>query len=269
MNIIPSQRPGLLVLAGGRATRMQSVLHGQPKALLSLPPWRPVLLDLVSRARRLLMEVCVAVDEDTYPDISAYLTYHHQSVEYSIDRGLGTAAAITAAFERMRSSAILVCNADTIIPIDILQFSQDARQYRPFLQVLARCSTQNVGLIGVEEDRFGGRVAHWGERFASPPPQKLVAASSSGAYIIDRRYWLEDVDLCARSLELDVMPMVVPMDSVEAFIIKTNLPVFDYGTVKRFRLLEESPSLLHQLFDAFGSEPRSSSNYNLNRVRVA
>ena len=163
MNIVLSRRIGLLILAGGRATRMQSSLKGQPKALLTIPPWRSVLLDLVSRARRLSMEVCVAVDSGTYPAIASYLTYHHEKVDYSVDGGFGTATAITAAIERMSAPFILVCNADTIIPVNILQFSQEFRQYRPFVPVLAPNSTQNAGLIGVEDDQFGGRVAHWGD----------------------------------------------------------------------------------------------------------
>lgn len=269
MNIIPSRGIGLLILAGGRATRMQSFLNGRPKALLAIPPWRPVLLDLVSRARRLSMEVCVAVDERTYFDIDSYLTYHHQIVDYSIDDGLGTSSAITAAIERMRAPVILVCNADTIIPIDILQLSQEVRQYWPFLQVLAPYSTQNAGLIGVQGDRVGGRVAHWGEHVGSPPPQKLAVASSSGAYIINRKYWLNNIDRSAKSLERDIMPIVVSAASVGAFVINTNLPVFDYGTTERFRLLEENPFLLHRLFRAFGGEPQPSYGYYLNRKRIA
>lgn len=265
MNLVPSRRLGLLILAGGRATRMQSVLNGRPKALLTVPPWRSVLLDLVSRARRLPMEVCVAVDDRTYSEIASYLTYHYESADYSIDLGLGTASAITMAIERMRAPFILVCNADTIIPGDVLGLSQEIRQSRPFLQLLTPFSTQNSGLIGVEEDLLGGHVAHWGEHIVSPPPQKLMAASSSGAYIINRRYWLNNVDLSAKSLEHEVMPTVVPATSVDALIITTNLPVFDYGSIERFRLLEENPSLLHRLFNAFGAEPGPSHGYLLDR----
>jgi NDP-sugar pyrophosphorylase family protein len=269
MNIIPSQRIGLLILAGGRATRMQPSLNGRPKALLTIPPWRSVLLDLVSRARRLSMEVCVAVDAGTYADIASYLTYHNQKVDYSVDGGFGTAAAITAAVEGMRAPFILVCNADTIIPVDILQLSLNIRQYRPFLQMLAPNSTQNSGLIGVADDRLGGRVAHWGEHIAIPPSRRLVAASSSGAYIINRKYWLNDVDLCAKSLERDIMPVVVSTGSVGAFVVNSSLPVFDYGTIKRFRLLEANPGLLQRLFGAFGAESEPSSGYSLDEVRIA
>lgn len=269
MNIVPSRRIGLLILAGGRATRMQSSLKGRPKALLTIPPWRSVLLDLVSRARRLSMEVCVAVDSGTYPAIASYLTYHHERVDYSVDGGFGTAAAITAAIERMCAPFILVCNADTIIPVNILQFSQEFRQYRPFLQVLAPNSTQNAGLIGVEDDQFGGRVAHWGEHVASPPSGTLEAASSSGAYIINRRYWLSDVDQSVKSLEHDIMPIAVSTACVGAFVIDSSLPVFDYGTIRRFRFLEANPRLLRQLLDAFGAEPEPSYGCCLDEVRTA
>jgi NDP-sugar pyrophosphorylase family protein len=269
MNLVPMQRLGLLILAGGSATRMQPVLKGQPKALLAIRPWRSVLLDLVSRARRLSMEVCVAADSGTYSEISSYLACHGEIVDYSIDGRLGTAAAITAAVERMRSPIILLCNADTIIPIDILQFSQEFRQHRPILQLLAPHSIQNSGLIGVENDRLVNRVAHWGEHMSSPPPRKLVPGSSSGAYMIDKKFWLNNVDRYARSLEREVMPALVPTGGVEAFVIKTALPVFDYGTVKRFRLLEESPLLLDQLFQAFGAEPEPSYGYDLDRARTA
>ena len=215
------------------------------------------------------METCVAVDGGTYPTVASYLTYHHQKVDYSVDGGLGTAAAITVAIERMHAPFILVCNADTIIPTDILQLSQEFRQYRPFLQVLAPNSTQNAGLIGVEDDQFGGRVAHWGEHVAIPPPRMLEAASSSGAYIVNRRYWLNDIDQCAKSLEQDIMPIAVSTMGVGAFVINSSLPVFDYGTIERFRFLEANPRLLRRLFDAFGSEPGPSYGYCLDEVCIA
>jgi NDP-sugar pyrophosphorylase family protein len=269
MNIIQCQRIGLLILAGGGATRMQPSLNGRPKALLTIPPWSSVLLDLIIRAEALSMEVCVAVDGRNYYDIESYLTYHHQRVDYSVDDGFGTAAAITNAIQRMRAPFVLVCNADTIVPVDILQLAQEYRQYWPFLQVLTPNSTQNAGLIGVEDDRFGGRIAHWGEHIASPPARRLVAASSSGAYIINRNYWLNDIDLNANSLERDIMPVIVSTSSVEALIIKTDLPVYDYGTIKRFRLLEANPDLLERLFNAFGAQQTPSSACYLDEVHAA
>jgi NDP-sugar pyrophosphorylase family protein len=269
MNFLPSRWLGLLVLAGGRATRMQSMLRGQPKALLELPHGHPLLLDIVTRARQLSMEVCVAVDRGSYSQVCAYLIEHNQVIDYSLDNGSGTAAAITTALERMSADFVTICNADTIVPLDILQLSNAIRPKRPVLQILAPYSIQNTGLIGIEPDRRGMSVVHWGEKSRCLPPPDLMPCSSSGAYIINRRLWLDSVNRESSSLEQEVMPSLVSIAAVEAFAVRTSLPIFDFGTVMHFQRLRMDRILFRRLLLASGADPLPTRDHSHNRVRVA
>lgn len=269
MNFLSSRRLGLLVLAGGRATRMQSMLHGQPKALLELPHGHPLLLDIVTRASQLSMEVCVAVDRGSYSQVCAYLTEHEQIIDYSLDNGSGTAVAITTALERMSAEFVTVCNADTIVPLDIVQLSNAIMPKRPVLQVVAPYSIQNAGLIGIEPDRRGMSVVHWGEKSRCLPPPDLIPCSSSGAYIINRRLWLDSVNRGSTSLEQEVMPSLVSIAAVEAFAVRTYLPIFDFGTVMRFHRLRMDRILFRRLLRASGAHSLPTYYHSNNKVRVA
>lgn len=269
MNLIGHQSVGLLILAGGQAVRMQSVLHGRPKALIQFPPWRPPILDLAIRASRLSMEVCVATDYQSHTEIEAYLSEHNQKVSYSREGRLGTGSAIAEALPRMSAARILICNADTIVPADILQLANELIPRLPILQVLTPRSTQNSGLIGIDIDGGINRVTHWGERSATPPCNTAVPASSTGVYVIDRRYWMGHVNNNLRSLELDVLPACVDSRDVEAYLVKTLLPTFDFGTPERSSRLRKSYRLLTRLYRSSGSELPPPAGYCLSGVKLA
>jgi NDP-sugar pyrophosphorylase family protein len=215
------------------------------------------------------METCVAVDDRSYTDIEAYLTEHGQEVGYSNDRGIGTASAITLAMEQMESSSVLVCNADTIIPENILQLANEFARHLPVLQILTPLSVQNTGLIGVEAGRPSSRVVHWGEATGERPPQTLQPASSSGSYVIDRKFWAKNTDRSCASLELEVMPECARSGAVEAHVARTLLPTFDFGTLDRWARLKRDPNMLSRLFESFGAERPPKSGYCLSGIEFA
>jgi NDP-sugar pyrophosphorylase family protein len=253
--MMPNKGVGLLVLAGGKATRLQSVLYGRPKALIQFSPWRPVVLDMVSRASAEGMEVCIATDAYSFGEIESFLHEHGQVSQISVDAGRGTGSAIQNAIEHMESSVVIVCNADTVIPVDILAVGRDAPPLRsPVRQILTPYSTQNSGLIGVSENRGTGYVVHWGETTGDFPAASVQRASSSGAYIIRRKPWLYNIDPGADSLEQGIMPTLVSEAAVEAYIAKTLLPTYDFGVPRRIYALQHNKPLRDRLFRASGAK---------------
>jgi NDP-sugar pyrophosphorylase family protein len=270
MKILSEKRVGLLILAGGRATRMQSVLGGLPKALLHFPPWPPPFLELLTRAGSRGVEICVAVDYRSCSAIESYLGEHSQKPELSVDNCQGTGTAITSALERMESRLVLVCNADTIVPFDILRFALEAPSFfLPVLQILTPLSMQNSGLIGVCSGQRSQRVAHWGEATGKPPSRPVQRVSSSGAYLVQRRLWETSVDTDVTSLEHGIMPKLVDEQAVAAYVVKTFLPTYDFGTLDRVCYLERNQVLLNSLLHAFGVHHSPFPGSRLSGVQIA
>jgi NDP-sugar pyrophosphorylase family protein len=271
MSIRSRKTFGLLVLAGGKGTRLHAQLHGRPKALIQLPPWRPVLLDLIARANRQGAEVCLALDSRSYSAIESYLREHGQLTQLSIDSGRGTADAIRTALERMESSVVVVCNADTIIPFNLLEFAaQSSPPFLPVQQILTPTSVQNSGLIGIRGGGDRKYVIHWGEGAGcSAPGATTQWASSSGGYIIRRRQWLDYVDSDADSLEHEVMPSLVSDGIVEAHVVPTLLPTYDFGTPERIRNLQLNRVLLNRLIRASGADHPVIAGGCLPGIRIA
>lgn len=261
---------GLLILAGGRAARLQELLEGRSKALIHFSPWPPMLLDLVRRAGRRRMEVCIATDANSYSPIDSYILEHGQHAQISIDPGLGTGYAIKIALERMQSSVVIVCNADTIIPFDIIRFGSEASSpYLPARQILTPLSIQNSGLIGVSRETDPQQVVHWGETTGTYPVATNLAASSSGAYIVQRKQWLANVDSGMGSLENAIMPALVNERAVEAYVVRTLLPTYDFGTPDRISVLGRNRTLLNQLLLASGADHPVGIGHCLTGVQVA
>lgn len=261
---------GLLILAGGRATRLQALLEGRPKALIHFPPWQPLLLDLVKRGSRRRMEVCIASDSYSYSAIDSYLWEHGQHPQISVDPGKGTGCALKLALERMQSPIVIVCNADTIIPFDILMFGSEASSpYLPVRQILTPFSVQNSGLIGISREADVPQVVHWGEATGTYPNAANLTASSSGAYVIQRKQLLADIDPCMDSLENGIMPALVGERAVEAYVTETLLPTYDFGVLNRFHSLRRNRALLNQLLAASGADHPTRASYCLSGVQIA
>lgn len=270
MNLTLGKTVGLLILAGGKATRLQTLLDGRPKSLIHFPPWQPVLLDLVKRASQRGMEVCLATDPSSFAAIDSYMWEQGQHTQISVDSGQGTGNALRVALERMESPTVIVCNADTIIPFDILAFGSEAPLPNlPVRQILTPFSTQNSGLIGVSRDVHTRQVVHWGETTGTRPAINSRAASSSGAYVIQRKQWLGNIDPNMGSLENAIMPALVSERIVEAYITETILPTYDFGVPNRIRALQRDKALLNLLLSASGADHPNSAGYCLPGVRIA
>jgi NDP-sugar pyrophosphorylase family protein len=261
---------GLLVLAGGKATRLQAVLKGSPKSLIHFPPWQPVLLDLARRATQCEMEVWIATDSRSSSAIDSYLSEHGLRVQISVDPGEGTGYAIRMALERMESPTVIVCNADTIVPFNILAFgAETSTPYLPVRQILTPFSVQNSGLIGVTRDLDMPKVAHWGETTGTSPTVSHRAASSSGAFVVRKKQLLASIDSDMGSFDRVIMPALVSEGAVEAHVVETLLPTYDFGELNRIRVLYQDNTLRNRLLLASGAEQPTRVGCCLPGVRIA
>jgi NDP-sugar pyrophosphorylase family protein len=111
----------LVVFCGGRATRLQHLLNGKPKALVQLHG-EPYLVRLLHYARSHDIRQCVLCISPSSGEIAAAVgdgSWFGLSVDYSIDTGLvENAGALWQALSQVRTSVMLCINGDTIVDID-------------------------------------------------------------------------------------------------------------------------------------------------------
>lgn len=146
-------RPGpapVVVLAGGRGTRLRGRVDGVPKPMAPVAgrPFLEHLLGAVAEqgVRRVLLSVgyLAEVVIDHVGD-----SFAEMSVEYVVEaEPLGTGGAIRAAAERAGSECVVVLNGDTVVPLDLPVLEHAARGHRSGL-AMTTCRVDDVA-------RFGG-----------------------------------------------------------------------------------------------------------------
>jgi NDP-sugar pyrophosphorylase family protein len=171
-----------IILAGGKGTRLRSVLPSTPKAVA--PIHGKPFLDWVLcwLAGYGVSEVIIASGH-LNEILSQKLGDLRQgiSISYSIEESpLGTGGALRLASKVHTGSTILCINGDTFCPLDLNAFL-NRHQSQPFKCTLALTEQQDVSRYGMVEINEQGRITRFLEKGAL-----RSGYVSAGIYLIDR-----------------------------------------------------------------------------------
>jgi CTP:molybdopterin cytidylyltransferase MocA len=258
--MIAASSLSVILLAGGRAMRMQGLTHQKPviKPALKFPSSSAysVMQAACRTAIRRGYRVCVVTDERNVRaverDIQA-VSGNDDDVLMALDEGTGTAGAIAVGARSLETDYVVTMNTDTFVPVDVLHL---ARHIRPaaITAFLTPRSIQNEALIGLRPDGFHeGRVEYWGEGAAQTAvtPTSLTACSATGAYVM-HRIFAATIDERAQSFEREVLPAAVERGDVDGHRALAGLPTYDFGTISRYYDLLGDRLLQQRLMRASG-----------------
>lgn len=155
-----------IILAGGRGSRLQSVVSDVPKPMAPIGgrPFLEILLeDLETKGIR---HVVLAVGYKKEQIISHFgQKYRSIEIEYSSeDEPLGTGGAIRKALERCGKNHVFVVNGDTFFDFDYMEMYRFAERIQAPLVVAVRemscfsrygsLDVQNGRIVGYKEKQF-------------------------------------------------------------------------------------------------------------------
>ena len=189
-----------VILAGGRGTRLQSVVPDLPKPMAPVAgkPFLEILL--VSLARKNIDRVVLSVGY-LAESIIAHFGQYFQGIEIQYareDSPLGTGGALRLALQQCREEAVLVLNGDTFLEFDMPSAARDWQTHRcPIVIGFHAQNTARYGRLSLNGDRVVGFL----EKGSGEP-----GVINAGSYVFPtnllRRAELPEVF----SLERDFLP---------------------------------------------------------------
>ncbi len=218
-----------MILAGGKGTRLQSVVNHRPKAMAEVSG-RPfvewLLLELRAQGIRrvvfctgYLSEVIEGYFGDGR-DWDLELLYSCEPVP------LGTAGAVHYALNQVNGDRFLVMNGDSYCHVDVILMKEmhTIRKARATLWLVPMNDCRRYGSVIVEDD---GAI----QAFQEKSPEKRGGLINAGVYLLERELVEKIPDSYPVSIETEVFPKLI---GHELYGVVGNGPFIDIGTPKAY-----------------------------------
>lgn len=213
----------IVVLCGGLGTRLQSVLHDRPKPMVQINgrPFLDLVVDQVVSQGFHRIILCtghhgswIAQHFKGRNDIEVVISHEEQS--------RGTAGALRACRNQVRTPTIVVLNGDSICCVDFSHFLMDHHR---------RHAAVTVAVVRTDGRNDGGGIAIDAQyRITSFQEKAEGAYLSAGIYALDASFLERIPDSTPVSLEVDIFPAHVGRGM---FAYISDAPLYDIGTPAR------------------------------------
>ncbi len=222
----------VLILAGGRGTRLQSLPGDVPKPLREVRgrPFLSYLLDQVRNAGARRAVLALGYKPDAFRDFVRAETSDRFALEISVEpEPLGTGGAMRAALPLLATESILAMNGDSYVDADLGRLAAAQRRRDARITILLAQVEDASRYGGVEIDAQGA-VLRFVEKGRVGP-----GLINAGVYIL-RRQVLEEIPAGrAVSLEREVLPAQVGRGFYGE---PAEVPFLDIGTPESYRAAE-------------------------------
>lgn len=221
-----------IILAGGKGTRLRSVVSDLPKPMAPINgiPFLEILLKELhqSGVKNFILATGYQheVIEDYFQDFTEF------PISFSVEEEpLGTGGAILKALRQAKSSKVLIVNGDTFFNLNLPSFLEKASPYSDASCVLALKKIE-------KSDRYGSVLlnSHQITQFKEKTYQE-VALINSGIYLLDREWFLQLGLPDKFSFEMDFLEPYAQKGNIfgieeEGYFIDIGIPE-DYARAQR------------------------------------
>src|SRR6266852_2968201 len=222
----------VLVLAGGRGTRLQALPGDIPKPLRPVGG-RPFLSHLLKQvrsagARRVVL--ALGYRPNDFRGLIEAESSEEFAIEVSIESTpLGTGGAIRAALPMLLTESVLAMNGDSYVESDLGGLAASHRRRKARMTILLTRPSDASRYGSVEVDAKGAVV-----RFVEKG-KAGAGLINAGIYVMNRRAIEEIPAKRAVSLECEVLPAQVGRDFYAEAVAH---PLLDIGTPESYRAAE-------------------------------
>lgn len=221
------------ILAGGKGTRLASVLNGGQKVIADVGG-RPFLAKLVEQAGAAGITEAVLLTGHRSEDVERALGREHADVRLSYSpetEPLGTAGALRNALPLLADcESVLVMNGDSWCGVD-LEWMRRSYAERACDASVAIVKVPDVSRFGAVECHPGGTVKTFSEKGATGE-----GYINAGVYLMARRV-IEGIAPGQNvSLEREILPLLAQRGSLLAYVAKG--PFLDIGTPESYSRAE-------------------------------
>ncbi len=199
--------PDAVILAGGRGSRLRSVLRGQPKPLAPVAG-RPFLGWLLRSLERQGVERVVLSTGYGAPQIEAFVDQERRAGNVGLEmvcvaeaRALGTGGGLRNTLVQVRTPRVLVVNGDSHFPFDLRDLMRRHRERRAFASLLLTrvADARRFGTVEIDAE---DRITAFREKAGGKGPGLVNA----GVYLVEREAVSSIPSGRQVSLEREVFP---------------------------------------------------------------
>jgi NDP-sugar pyrophosphorylase family protein len=218
-----------VILAGGKGTRLQSIVNDRPKPMAQVAG-RPFLEWLILLLRAQDVRRIVFCTGHMSAVIEAYFGDGKQwGMEFAYSREqalLGTAGAVRHALPRLRSDRFLVLNGDSYSEADTkqLETAHLARGARATLWCVRAENCQRYGSVEIDRD---GAV----QAFREKATGRGAGVINAGVYMLEREAVSSISEGRSVSLEAEFFPSLIGHG---LYAVVRETPFLDIGTPEAY-----------------------------------
>lgn len=243
----------VIILAGGRATRMGSLCTNKPKCLIEFNEL-PFIIYLVRWLVSYNLNVILSIGYNSEPITKIFNVPYWKSRKVCLvneDEPLGTGGAIKLSINHVHTKYFMICNGDTILDIDLM----DLFIFHQLNECIATCvvtekdDVPNYNSIAIRN----GMVIDFNENIKNNNRKNYIypdihMASSTGYYLFNRDDEISGYFFMEKcSFENDIIPRIVNDGILSVYNNKRNY-FYDYGTIERFEKLILSNINLNEIY---------------------
>ena len=221
----------VIILCGGKGTRLQSVLTECPKPMASIGgrPFLEILIERVAKHGFRRFILCTGYKQEQiishFRNCSSVSGNDVEVVFSEEDTPLGTAGAVKNAQEHLRSSTFLVMNGDTFCGLDFKDFVNKHNSRGAELSI-ALCMKSDSGGCGLVVIDSSGSVTSFNEK-----TDVTGGYVNAGVYIMNKPLLNYIPEGRAFSMEYDFIPSVLHRP---CFGYVAHIDFLDIGTPERY-----------------------------------
>ncbi|MBI3854234.1 MAG: NTP transferase domain-containing protein [Planctomycetes bacterium] len=217
------ETPDVLILAGGRGTRLQSLPEDIPKPLRPVNgrPFLAYLLDQVREAGARRIVLALGYKPEAFRDFA-----RQEGLGTSVEPSpLGTGGALRAALPALHGGRFLVLNGDSYAAVDLrlLAALHELRKARAMMLLAGVDDASRYGRVEIDED---GAVLQFSEKGEAGP-----GLINAGVYVLDRAVVEEIPAGRPVSLERETFPSLI---GKRFFGEPGEFPFMDIGTPESY-----------------------------------
>lgn len=217
------EMPDVVILAGGRGTRLASLPGDLPKPLRPVNgrPFLGYLVDQVRAAGARRVVLSLGYKPEAFEEFA-----RQERLETSVETApLGTGGGLRAALSKVGTDAVMAMNGDSYAGVDlrVLAAVHRRRKARATMLLAEVEDAARYGRVEIEED---GRVERFAEK--GEPGPGLVNA---GVYVLDRSVVAAIPEGAAVSLERETFPSLI---GDRFFGEPGSFPFLDIGTPESY-----------------------------------
>lgn len=224
-----------VVLAGGRGTRLRSIVSDRPKvmAVVRGRPFITYIMDQLIEAGFNKVILCAGYLAKTMIETLGY-EYQNLSIKYSQEPyALGTGGAVKYAMPLIETSHVLLMNGDSIIDVALIDFLawhlKNKFNASMVLSEVSDCS--RYGAVKITENKVV--IA-----FEEKSIENMPGLVNAGIYLFSRKLIDESIQSNEfNSLEKELMPVLLKNITIGGYCCKSKL--IDIGTPESYKVANQ------------------------------